>query len=264
MARPRGIVGPGAAVGCALRAVGAPHGIAALAAIAVLAAPGVARAEDTTAARAVAARELDRPHTAADLSTGFLLLPGALVCPTSLNPATCKRGEFSFAAQLQNIWRWHAFAFGAGIQWAHTLRSDAANGDPNLQREHSRSYFLVEGLGRYYFLRNKSWDFWTGVTAGLVVLDDTWSTVANRNPYEMTDNPGPKASTLGTVGFALGIGIGAEWAFLPNWSFGPSLRYSNWFLPDTRAVTPTLDVASLAGRLDVIDVGIRVSYRIAL
>ena len=62
----------------------------------------------------------------------------------------------------------------------------------------------------------------------------------------------------------MGVIAGAEWSFLPNWSFGPSLRYANWFLPDNRTMSPTLDVASLAGRLDIIDVQIRLAYRIAL
>ncbi len=222
-----------------------------------------ARADDTTvSARAAAAREQDRPHTQAELATGFLLLPGALVCPTTLN--ACKRGEFSFAAGLQNVYRIHAFAFGAGIQWATTLRSDAAAGDPTLQREHSRSYFLVEALGRYYFLHSKAWDFWVGSTFGLVVVNDSWSELADRSPYEDTATIGPRAATLGTEGFTLGVNAGAEWSFLPNWSFGPSLRYSNWFLPSTRGMSPTGDLASLAGRNDVIDVGIRITYRISL
>lgn len=239
--------------------------ILALAALALAAIPSPARADDTTVARRAAdARERDLPHTAAEVNTGFLFLPGALVCPQSLDPATCKRGEFTFAAGLQNVFRIHAFGIGAGIQWAHTLRSDAANGDPSLQREHSRSYFLVEALGRYYFLKSKQWDFWVQTTVGLVVLNDTWTVDAERNPYEMTANIGPQSGTLGTEGLTLGAGLGAEWTFLPNWSFGPALRYSNWFLPSTRHMSPTLDVASLAGRLDIIDVAVRVTYRISL
>jgi hypothetical protein len=248
---------------CAPRSTGRVS--VACAAVVSLALSSVARADDTTASeRAAAARALDRPHTAVELGTGFLLLPGAIVCPMSVTPETCKQGEFSFAAGLQNIYRFHAWAVGAGIQWAHTLRSDAANGDPSLQREHQRSYFLVEALGRYYFLRSKAWDFWVGATVGLIVLNDSWSTIADRAPYEGTDNPGPKAATLGTEGFAAGVALGADWTFLPNWSFGPAIRYSNWVFPTQRAMSPTLDVASLAGRLDIIDVGIRVSYRIAL
>jgi hypothetical protein len=222
-----------------------------------------ARADDTTVSqRAAAARENDRPHTQAELGTGFLLLPGALVCPTTLG--ACKRGEFDFAASLQNVYRIKAFAFGAGITWATTLRSDAAAGDPTLQREHSRSYFLVEALGRYYFLHSKAWDFWVGSTFGLVVVNDSWSELADRSPYEDTATIGPRAATLGTEGFTVGLSAGAEWSFLPNWSFGPSLRYSNWFLPGTRQMSPTGDLASLAGRNDVIDVGIRITYRISL
>src|ERR1700683_4538075 len=95
--------------------------------LALFATASTARADETTsAARATAAREQDRPHTAAELGTGFLLLTGALVCSQSINPATCSRGEFSYAISLQNIYRFHSFAVGAGILWAHSLRSDAA------------------------------------------------------------------------------------------------------------------------------------------
>ncbi len=224
----------------------------------------MARADDTTDRIAVAAHEMDRPHTLAEANTGFLLLPGALVCPQTLDPSTCKRGEFSFAIGLQNVYRFGPFAFGAGIQWATTLRSDASQGDPSLQREHTRSYFLVEGLFRYYFLRSKSWDFWAGVTGGLVVVNDSWSEDADRNPPTNTAFVGPRAATIGTLGGTIGVCAAAEWTFWPNWSFGPSLRYANWILPETRQMSPTLDVASLAGRLDMIDVGIRLTYRIAL
>jgi hypothetical protein len=237
--------------------------LAALAGLAVAAPSVTARADDTTVAlRAAAARESDRPHTIADANSGFLLLPGALVCPESLS--TCKRGEFSFAVGLQNLYRFGPFGIGAGIQWATTLRSDAAGGDPSLQREHSRSYFLVEAQFRYYFLRSKAWEFWAGGTGGLVVVDDSWTTIANRDPTSQVELLGNYAETLGTEGLTLGAGASAEWTFLPNWSFGPSLLYSSWFLPTTRKISPTLDVASLAGRLDVIDVGIRIAYHIAL
>jgi len=234
--------------------------------LSALAVSGAALADETTVARrATDAHEKDRPHTAAEANTGFLLLPGAQVCPQTANGATCQRGEFSFAASLQNMYRFGAFGFGAGLQWAHTLRSDAANGDPSLQRQHSRSYFLVEAIGRYYFLRSKSWDFWAGVTIGVVVLNDSWTAAADRmGSYEMTDKLGPQANTLGTEGFAAGIGAAAEYTFLTNWSVGPMLHYSNWILPDRRQMTPTVDVASLAGRLDIIDVAIRISYRISL
>jgi hypothetical protein len=222
-----------------------------------------ARADDTTAERgAAAARELDRPHTIFELNAGFLLLPGALVCPTSLDD--CNHGEASLAIGVRNLYRFHDFAVGAGIQWATTLRSDAARGDPSLQREHTRRYFLIEGMFRYYFAHSRSWDFWGGATVGVVIVNDSWSTVADRDPPSDTEFVGPEAATLGTTGFTGGICAGGEWAFARNLSLGPSFRYMNWVLPNTRAVSATGDLASLAGRLDVFDIGIRLTYRLAL
>jgi hypothetical protein len=42
------------------------------------------------------------------------------------------------------------------------------------------------------------------------------------------------------------------------------LRYANWFLPEERKLSPTLDVASLSGRVDMFDFGAAIAYRIAL
>lgn len=237
---------------------------AACAAFVVAIAPAARADESTAANRAAAAREKERPHTLVELNTGFLLLPGALVCPQTIDPDTCKRGEFSLAFGIQNIWRWRAFGFGGGIQWATTLRTDAAQGDPSLERSHSRRYFLVEGQARYYFISRGAWDFWAGATIGAIIVNDSWSVKADREPYADTALPGPRAATIGTEGLTIGACIGGEWTFAKNWSLGPSLRYSNWFLPSTRLQSPTLDVASLSGRLDMIDVGLRVAYRIAL
>lgn len=220
--------------------------------------------ENTAAKRATAARERERSHTLVELGTGFLLLPGALVCPQALDSSTCKRGEFSLAFGVQNIWRYQAFGVGGGIQWATTLRTDAAQGDPGLERTHSRRYFLVEAQGRYYFISSKSLDWWAGVTIGGIIVNDSWSVKADREPYADTAFVGPRAATLGTEGLTLGACIGGEWSFAPNWSLGPSLRYSSWFLPSARLQSPTLDVASLSGRLDMFDVGLRVAYRISL
>jgi hypothetical protein len=226
--------------------------------------PAAARAEEGAAPPVVTTPERSRPHTLVELSTGFLMLPGALVCPQTLDPATCKRGEFSLVFGIQNFYRFGAFGVGAGIQWATTLRSDAALGDPSLEREHSRSYFLVEAAGRWYFVSNKSWVAWTGATIGAIIVNDSWTVKADRQPYSDTAFVGPEAATLGTEGLSLGACLGGEWTFAKNWSLGPSVRYSNWFLPSQRKQSPTGDVASLSGRLDMIDVGIRIAYRLAL
>ena len=117
---------------------------------------------------------------------------------------------------------------------------------------------------RYYFVRLKAWEFWTGAAVGGVVVNDSWSVNADRNPYADTDFVGPRAATVGTEGLTVGVGLGAEWSFAQNWSLATKLRYSNWVLPSTRKMSPTGDVASLSGRVDMVDVGLVISYRIAL
>lgn len=218
--------------------------------------------ESNAARRAQAARERDRPYAMAEVGAGFIALPGALVCPRTLD--ACTHGEFSLAFGLRNVYRYYAFGFGAGIQWATTLRSDAARGAGELERDHTRRYFLVEGTVRYYAVRAKSWEGWAGATFGGVVVNDSWSVKVNRKPYSDTAFVGPRAATLGTEGLSLGISAGGEWSFASNWSLGPMIRYSMWFLPSTRQVSPTNDVASISGRVDMFDVGLAIAYRIAL
>jgi hypothetical protein len=70
--------------------------------------------------------------------------------------------------------------------------------------------------------------------------------------------------TIGTEGLASGIAVGGEWSFASNWSFGTMIRYSMWFLPEEPEVSPTGDFASLSGRIDMIDFGLVLAYRIAL
>ena len=240
----------------------------------VVASASAAHADDTTAARrAAAAREMGLPYTMTELGAGFLTLPAAEVCGTSTT--NCSRGEASLSVGIRFLYRYRDWGFGAGIEWATTLRSDAAVGDPSLGREHARSYFLVEGQVRYYLMRRLNWEWWMGGTLGGVVVNDSWSTNADRNPPSDADIEGPRAATLGTEGLAAGIGTGIEWVFLRNLSVGAELRYENWILP-TRpptqpgqppsgpGVLPTGDVASLSGRVDMLELGIRVAYRIAL
>ncbi|MEZ4301460.1 MAG: hypothetical protein R3B70_41385 [Polyangiaceae bacterium] len=222
-----------------------------------------ARADEAAASRrAIAAREMDRPYTLAEVDVGFLALPAADVCIKSTND--CEQGEGSFAAGIHNHYRFGAFAIGAGILWATTLRSDAARGADGLEREHSRSYFSVQGQFRWYALRLEEWEGWVGATLGGVVVNDSWSVLADRDPYVDTDFVGPRASTLGTEGLSAGVGIGAEWSFAPSWSIGTTLRYSNWFFPESPKPLPLGDPASLSGRVDILALSVSLAYHIAL
>lgn len=239
------------------------------AAVAALLFAAAAHAEETSASRrAAAAREKSRPYTMAELNTGFLALPAARVyfkpVDECRSAGDCGRGEYSLAIGFDNLYRFQSFAVGAGIQWATTVRSDPALGAAELAREHSRRYFLVNAQARYYFIRLQSWDFWAGAVVGGVVVNDSWSVKLDREPYADTDLIGPRASTLGTEGLSIGLGAGSEWNFASNWSFGTKLLYSNWIFPQRPERSPTLDVASLSGRVDVFTVGFTLAYRIAL
>jgi hypothetical protein len=223
-----------------------------------------ALADETSAARrAAAAREANRAYTMAELSGSLLTLPAANVC---LTQKICQKGETSIAAGLHNYYRVDRFGIGAGIVYATTLRGDAAPGqkDPTLEREHVRRYFLVEAHFRYYFVRTTSWEWWTGPSFGGVIVNDSWSVLADREPVFDTAFIGPRAATIATEGLTTGVGIGNEWSFIDNWSLGAMLRYSMWILPSNPERSPTGDTASLSGRVDMIDVGLAVTYRIAL
>jgi hypothetical protein len=229
-----------------------------------LALPRAARADPETAAarRATAAREMDRGYMNAELGVGFLALP-TQICLQSLTQ--CDQGEASLALGLHNIYRYRSIGVGAGIRWATTLRNDNIRvGFPGIDRQHSRRYFFVEGEFRYYAARSAAWEWWIGATVGGVVVDDSWTTKADREPYSDTEFVGPRAATIGTEGVFGGVSIGGEWAFAPNWSFGTHLGYSSWFLPQTREKSPTGDYASLGGRVDQFGLGFVLAYRIAL
>jgi len=192
----------------------------------------------------------------------LLALPHADVCPIS--PDNCEPGETSIAISLQNLYRFREFGVGAGIIWAFGLRSDAARGADELGREHSRGYFLFQAQFRYYLPQLFSWDWWLGTTVGGVVISDSWSVLADREPYSDTAFVGPRAMTVATEGLTLGLGVGGNWRFYDNFLFGTRFNYSNWFLPSERELTPLGDQASLAGRIDVLDFGLFLAYRIPI
>jgi hypothetical protein len=204
------------------------------------------------------------PHTTVEAGLALQALPAAEVCPIS--PDNCEQGETSIAISLRNLYHLDPFAFGAGILWAFGLRSDAAAGDSDgsLGREHARSYFAFEGLFRYYFFRAAAWELWTGATVGGVVVRDSWSTLADREPYSDFEQVGPREQTISTWGFAAGLGVGFQWNFTDAGIFGTRVRYSNWVFPDERELLPTGDPVSLAGRVDVFDFGLTVAYRLPI
>ncbi len=203
-------------------------------------------------------RALDRPTGMAEAGFGWLTLPGANVC----SPAGCKAGDTSFELDAWQLYRQNLrFAFGAGLLLGLIPTTDAPAHDPqDIKRDHTRKYLTLEGMLRYYPYVGESFEMWLGLTGGLVVLSDRFVVDDNE------DKPlvGPPGVTIRTEGGTLGIAIGGAYELSRNWSVGGSLRFGNWFLPDTPATNTLADKASVTGRNSVFSLGFNVAYRIGL
>jgi len=222
---------------------------------------GSARADETASTRsALAARGVDRPYTLAELGLGLLTLPAADVC---LKSRPCTKGDTSIDIDFWQMYRANrSFAVGAGASVALKPTTDNPPSEAGVERSHTRSYFLVEGQGRYYAVASPSFEAWIGATAGIVIVSDRYSIdEANKRTWALI---GPLSSTIATEGATVGALIGAEWSFAPNWAAGFSARYMQWFLPQEPATTVFLDRATLTDQQSAIHIGISCSYRIAL
>jgi hypothetical protein len=202
---------------------------------------------------------LDRPTGMAEAGFGWLTLPGADVC----SQAGCKAGDTSFELDGWQLYRQNLrLAFGAGLLLGLIPTTDAPPGeiDNEIQRDHTRKYLTLEGTLRYYPYVGQSFEFWTGVTGGLVVLSDRFQVV------DVYDKPliGPAGVTIRTEGGTLGLAFGGAYELSRHWSVGGSLRVGSWFLPDKPATDPLLDKASVTGRNWVFSLGFNVAYRIGL
>jgi hypothetical protein len=218
--------------------------------------------ESAAGRRAAAAQEQNYTHTLISVTGGLMSLPAADVCPRSRT--SCEKGETSVSISLYNQYRIGRVGLGASIAWANSLLSGTAPGAPELRREHDRSYFLVEAQLRYYGIKTDKWEWWAGLTLGPVIIKDAWTVDSDRDPYIDTAFVGPRAATISTEGLAAGLAVGGEWMVAPNWFLGTTMRYSSWFLPTEPQQAPTGDSASLSGRVDMLEFGLLVAYRIAL
>jgi hypothetical protein len=235
---------------------------ASLALALALAAP-VARADETAATRsAAAARGEGRPYTMAEVGVGLLTLPGADVC---VRANQCTKSDTTVAVSLWQFYRpGPTWGLGAGVTFALQPSTDEFRaGEGSLQRTHGRSYFLIEGQGRWYALHLPALEAWLGATAGLVVLSDRYS-VETKNQGTQPALLGPRSSTLRTEGAAAGALFGFASSFAANWSAGATFRAARWYLPTSPATSGFGDTATLTGSQNVLDVMFAVSYRIAL
>jgi hypothetical protein len=216
--------------------------------------PLVPRAEPTSG------QAVERAATLFHIGVGLLAMPAASFCPSPTAP--CRPGETSVAVPLMALVRVGELAFGAGSNVAFGLRPERGAGEAG--RNHTRNYFSFDAIFRYYLPRLRQLDWWVGGSIGAVVVSDLWTTELDRAPYSDAYFVGPKRLTLRSEGVSLGPSIGAHWRFSERWLVGTQFRYANWFFSGERPQTPLGDSASLAGRVDVLDFGVLLGFRVGL
>ena len=204
---------------------------------------------------------LDRPHGMIEGGAGVLTLPGAEVCVE--RSTGCKQGDLSFAPETWQLYRANtSFAFGAGIVLGLIPTAHPPHEDPaGIERDQTRSYLTFEGTARYYPVVLQKVEWWIAVVGGMVVVNDNFQVVAERDDRALL---GPRGVTIRTEGASVGFGTGFAYELTSHWSFTGTARFSEWFLPTVPARDSFGDEASLKGNNEVISVAFGLAYRLAL
>lgn len=140
---------------------------------------------------------------------------------------------------------------------ALTPTQDAPQQNMRFPREHTRRYFLVEGIGRYYFVHGRVLEAWSGISTGLVVVSDNFRTTGTGS--EMTII-GADNANIATEGLTLGGAAGVTFGVNQVLQLGATLRVANWFLPSTRERIAFGEAASLSDRVTMIHFAFTVAY----
>lgn len=202
------------------------------------------------------------PAGMVEFGFGWLTLPGAAVC-TEEATQICRKGDTSLQVDGWPLYRASKrLAFGAGITLGLIPTTDAPKVDPpGVERQHSRRYLTTEGIARYYLSVGDGMEGWFGLTSGLVVVSDAFTSTESFSDKALI---GSRGVTIRTEGFTLGAAGGFAFSLAPGWSLVTTLRYGNWFLPDARARDALGDEASVAGRNTMFSVGLGIGYRTLL
>lgn len=210
--------------------------------------------------------DAERVRGTAEFGVGMLTLPGARVCVAGEETTSCSRGDTSLMLEAWQLVRpRHVFAAGAGITLGVIpTKDDVPTSAGHIEREHRRGYFTGEVIARYYPLLRRTLEGWVGLTAGLVVVGDTFT--SSSASVQETDKAfvGPRGVTLRTEGYTMGLAVGGTYNFATDWYFGANFRLGSWFLPQQPERGALGDEASLTGRTGVFVTGLNVAYRVAL
>ena len=239
-------------------------------------APSLASAQTADAPTDVGREELPsepapsvaRPTVTTLIDVGLLALPVAKSQPFA--DADEEPGEAALGAGVHVLGRIGNIGFGAGFTYGLGFKTSEAPGDSPLAREHSRLYYVLDGVFRYFPPTMEGLVWWVAASTGLVVVNDTWTNVADRSPPWDWATVGLTATTILSEGFMAGLEIGAHHKFLDRWLIGGRVRYSNWILPGPREFTPFGDRASLGGdleplgRIDVLETGVVFGFELPL
>ena len=200
------------------------------------------------------------PAGMAEGNVGILTLPGAEVCVE--RSAGCSKGDVVFALEGWELYRaTRRWAFGAGVVVGLVPTAHPRQPPEAVPRDHTRSYFSMEGMLRYYPYVGKDFEAWAGVLGGLVVVSDRFDVIDETDDRALL---GGRGVTIRTEGGTLGIAGGCAYGLSEHWSLLGSLRISEWFLPTEPATDPLGSEASLTGRNTALMLGFGIAYRAAL
>jgi len=226
--------------------------------------PAVASAEETRAttstAGAASAYSLDRQHTLVELGIGALTLPSVKLCLET----SCTTTDLTLLLSLKHFFKFNrTWGIGAGVSWGfRPTKEDASITTPDgrtIGREHTRNYFMLAGAARYYLIATDGFDFWTGLTAGVIVASDRYA------PTQRGESIlGPRSTGVVTEGLMGGFGLGADWAFRNNWTVGLWTTQMLWKFPTTKDCAQTRECATVSGTLFSFETGVNVTYRVRL
>lgn len=195
-----------------------------------------------------------------EIGIGALSLPRANICILAQG---CAKSDLTLLGSLRYLVRWNRkFAAGAGVSLGFrpvTDRADIVTDAGTIGRSHSRNYYMLTGMGRYYPLSSDSFDFWVGGSAGLIIIADFY----DLDTHE-TVVVNPRSTTIATQGPMLGVSIGGDWAFKNNFSIGAWTHEMLWFLPNKAACAATNDCATLIKRNFSLELGVSLTYKTRL
>jgi hypothetical protein len=209
----------------------------------------------------------ERPHSLAELSFGVLALPFAPLSEAyrggDIFLGRIGRGDATALLGINVlVHNGGLFAFGAALHFATSpTTDDQYGGSSRLARSHARSYFTLEGTGRFIPLRIGDFEGWVGPAAGVAILADTFSTNAGIKKPTIF---GVQAYTIGTQGLLLGLRTGLTWNISERFSAGLAFAADGWFLPKQATCNPIGDCATLTGVALALQGALSVGYRLAL